>query len=96
MDQSELPIYTYHDVTVVIDGVEYTLSHDYSLELTCTRVGGWRLWRHLWGTDSPKLVGGEYDNNAFSIKIKGVIVCQNEGAISPIIKGGLEPDYGSI
>lgn len=56
----------YHDVLVIVDGKQYRICDDYSLELACTRVSGWRLWRN--GTT---LIGGEYDSAEFRIEVAG-------------------------
>ncbi len=55
---------SYHDVRVTVDGVEYRIANDYTLELTCTRVGGWRLWRR------NEMIGGEYEGGNFAIHVR--------------------------
>ncbi len=59
---------SYHDVRVTVDGVAYTPSDDYSLELTCFRASGWRLYQNK--HDSIELIGGEFDGGEFSIHVR--------------------------
>lgn len=60
---------TYHDVECVVGKDSYFIKHDYSLELSCTRVGGWCLWRK-W-QDKSRLIAGEYDEPKLRIKVRG-------------------------
>ncbi|MEM8603236.1 MAG: hypothetical protein AAGF24_05320 [Cyanobacteria bacterium P01_H01_bin.121] len=88
MQQVQMPIHP--NVRAVVDGVEYDVGRDYSLELTYTRAGGWRLWQHIPESDrepgesSPRLIGGEFDNTAFTVQAQGLIVCQNERAAGDV------------
>jgi len=74
-DHDEL---SYHDVDVYVDDVRYKVSHNYNLELTCTRSGGWRLWKVVGKfnvgkvSESPvyQLIGGEYDDGPFCVAVR--------------------------
>lgn len=67
---------SYHAVTVTVDGKTYRIADHYALELTCNRVGGWRLWRRVQGQQS-ELIGGEYDANAeFVVRVGETEVCR--------------------
>lgn len=48
---------SYHDVYVTTKDIKRTsiFNLPFSIELTCTRVGGWRLW------DGEAVLAGEYD-----------------------------------
>lgn len=55
---------TYHDLHITAPGIPRTsiFNLGYEIQVTCTRVGGWRAWRM--GGDSAldgTLIGGEYD-----------------------------------
>lgn len=63
----------YHDVTVYVGNIAYQPSKDYSLQLQCTKAGGWSLWR-VWG-DVNDLIGGEYDLGPFCIKVGDMVIC---------------------
>lgn len=69
-EQAEAP--SYHDVVVYVNGVEYRLTNDYSLQLICTKAAGWRLFR-VWGEHS-ELIGGEYDGEPFRIEVRGCVI----------------------
>lgn len=64
---------SYHDVEVQFDGQRIRLfDASYSLMLTCTRAGGWRLYTRFNGEE--KLLAGEYDNPPLEIFINGIQV----------------------
>ena len=69
---------SYHDVEIFVDGQRYRIHENYAYELTCTRVGGWRLW-YIW-EGASKLIGGEYDSEAFRIEVGGIVIC---GRVEP-------------
>jgi len=72
-----IPSKSYHDVTVIVDDVEYNLfNSSYGLILTCNRVSGWQLWFNI-RTPEERLIGGEYNNNKFKIKFGDNIVFDN-------------------
>ena len=64
---------SYHDVVIFVNGKCHRIKDNYAYELTCTRVGGWQLWRTWEG--KSELVGGEYDNEDFRIKVSGRVIC---------------------
>ena len=58
----------------------YVLARNYELELTYTKVAGWRLWRHPIHTpQESQLLGGEFDEPGLSIEIGGRVVLNNDG-----------------
>ncbi len=68
---------SYHDVRVFCDGVEHRIDRDYSLELMCTKVAGWRLFRRstkYGGGEHHDLLGGEFDSESFRIEVRGVVI----------------------
>lgn len=69
---------SYHDVTVVVDGVSYNLFNSgYGLQLLCTRTSGWTLWDCSNGEKNAVQIGGEYHGNKeFKVLVNGVIVCE--------------------
>ena len=70
---------SYHDVTVVVDGVNYNLFNSkLGLSLQCCRVGGWQLWDLSQGKGNEVQIGGEYHGNKeFKILINGIIICES-------------------
>lgn len=64
---------SYYDVTVIVDGKEYKISTNYHFLLTCTKVGGWQLFKRWDGTEV--LIGGEFESKEFIIKSGDIIVC---------------------
>lgn len=65
---------SYHDVEVEFNGKRMRLfTSSYGFELTCNRVGGWRLW-HKWQGEY-KLLAGEYDEPRLRVYIAGSLVC---------------------
>lgn len=72
-----IPIKSYHDVTVIVDDIEYNLfNSSYGLMLICDRLSGWQLWFNA-RMPNEKLMGGEYNNNKFQIKFGDNIVFDN-------------------
>lgn len=72
-----IPIKSYHDVTVIVNGVEYNLfNSSYGLLLTCDRLAGWQLWFNP-RQPNEKLIGGEYNHDVFKIKMGDYIVFDN-------------------
>lgn len=65
-----LPAESYHETIVEIDGERYELFNlPFEYELTCTRVGGWQLWK------SKELIGGEFGSGeAFKIYFGDTLV----------------------
>ena len=74
-----LPINSYHDVTVIINGKEYNLFNStYGLNLECCRVGGWQLWyKSPLAERNEEQIGGEYNGDHFQIKFGDTIVFDN-------------------
>lgn len=73
----ELPIESYHDVTIIIDNEEYNLFNSvFGYELTCNRVSGWGLWLKP-GTPEEKQIGGEFSGCHFQIKFSDKVVFDN-------------------
>jgi len=67
------PSNSYHDTTVIVNGVAYHIYNtSYGLRLQCCRVDGWRLWHN------EKLIGGEYDETHFQIRLGKTIVFDNK------------------
>lgn len=66
---------SYHDVTVIVDGIKYKISDNYAYQLMCTRVGGWELF-YKWG-GVERLIGGEFNGGEFIIKVHDVVICSN-------------------
>ena len=61
---------TYHDLHITTATIPRTSIFDLplGLEVTCTRVGGWKLFR---GKDQ---LAGEYDANGLRLDIGGVVI----------------------
>ena len=57
------PTKSYHGVCVVVNGIDYKISRDYMIRLTCSKTGGWQLF-NIWGESihNPSLIGGEFDS----------------------------------
>lgn len=56
---------TYHDLHITTADLPRTsiFNLPYDVEVTCTRIGGWQVWRRFPETDiaaQPALVAGEY------------------------------------
>ena len=66
-----------HNVWVYIDGVSYKIAKNYGIQLTCTKVAGWRLWAQTSTTEFNQLLGGEFEGGFFRIEVKGVVICDN-------------------
>lgn len=66
---------TYHDLHVTTEDIPRTsiFNLQYGLEVTCTRVGGWRLWRDE-GQGRKSLVGGEYDEKWLVLDVDGHVI----------------------
>ena len=64
---------SYHDVYVTTKEIERKRLFDlpYSCELTCTRVGGWRLWQ------LGELLAGEYDREGLRVDVDGHVICDS-------------------
>ena len=59
----------------------YVLARNYELELTYTKVAGWRLWRHpIYQPQESQLLGGEFDEPGLSIEIGGIVVLNNDAS----------------
>ena len=74
---SESRALSYHDVRVFCDGVEHRIDRDYSLELMCTKVAGWRLFQRstkYGGGEHHELLGGEFDGEPFRIEVRSVVI----------------------
>lgn len=72
-----------HNVVVIIDTTRYRIADDYCLELTCTAIAGWRLWKHditrAWDKRCERtLLGGEFDGGSFRIEVAGQVICASE------------------
>lgn len=80
MDNQEVIGESYHDVMVIVDGVEYNLFNSpFGYQLTCSRVSGWELWYWLGDIKDAKLIGGEFNSNKeFKILINGKIICHSK------------------
>ena len=64
---------SYHDVEVEFGGVRrHIFDMDFHYMLTCTRVGGWKLWH------GGSVVAGEYHFAPLNIYAAGVLVCGKE------------------
>lgn len=63
---------SYHDVYVTTANIERTRLFDlpYEYEITCTRVGGWRLWH------GRTLVAGEYDKG-LRVDVADHVICDS-------------------
>ena len=73
------PSRVYYDTSVIVNGVSYNIGNDsYGLQLICTRAGGWSLW-HNWAGKEEK-VGGEFNYDAFEIRMNGALIFQNDEA----------------
>lgn len=65
----EVVTLSYHDVKVIVNGVEYVIFNNYGIELTCNKVGGWSLWKTATDSKNWQLIGGEYNNDDFKIVV---------------------------
>lgn len=65
---------SYHDVKVIVDGIEYKIFGNRTVELSCNRAAGWRLWKVARDLRDWKLIGGEYDGNDFKIIVKDIVI----------------------
>ncbi len=69
---------TYHDVSIQIDDHTYRIMDDDSLELTCTRAGGWILWRKGECGHVIKLGSESSKNTFFKISVGETVVCERD------------------
>lgn len=79
MSETRAP--SYHDVRIFCDGVEHSISHDYSLRLMCERTAGWRLYRrstNYGGGEHHELLGGEFDGEPFRIEVAGMVIVDSK------------------
>lgn len=53
---------SYHDLHVTAVGIDRTRLFDlpYGLQVTCSRVAGWELWRTATDLKNWQFLGGEY------------------------------------
>lgn len=65
------PTFSYRDVVIQVGTSFYQLNVDYDIMLTCSRTGGWELWR------VDKLLGGEFSSEIFRILVGSHIICDN-------------------
>ena len=53
---------SYHDVKVVVNGVDYVISNcSFGTQLICDRTAGWTLWFH------EEEIGNEFSSEEFKI-----------------------------
>ena len=66
---------TYHDLHITTADIPRTSIFDlpYGYELTCTRLGGWRLWKN----NGTKLVAGEYSAHGLRLDVAGHVICDS-------------------
>lgn len=63
---------SYHDLYITTAELprQSIFNLAYGYEVTCTRVGGWKLWK-----DGGKtLVAGEYDTNGLRLDVAGHVI----------------------
>jgi hypothetical protein len=64
---------TYHDVYIETADIPRTRLFDlpYGVEVSCTRIGGWRVW----GDDGKRLLGGEYEGaKGLRLDVGGLVI----------------------
>jgi hypothetical protein len=71
IDLNVKPKVSYSDVVVYVGTSIYKLSVDYDIMLTCSRTGGWELWR------GDQLLGGEFSSQTFRIIVGTNVICDN-------------------
>lgn len=67
-------MFSCHDVEVEFEGQPRIALFDapYGLELSCTRTGGWQMWKHNLRDGTSAILAGEYCVIRLSIWIKGI------------------------
>jgi hypothetical protein len=76
---------SYHDLHVTTRYIERTSIFDmpYGYEITCTRVGGWKLWfNHIAPARASVIVGGEYDGG-LRLDVGGHVICDSLTRVTP-------------
>lgn len=66
---------SYHDLHITTAQIPRTSLFDlpYALEVTCTRVGGWQLWRHpdSGSRSEAQIQAGEYETRWLILDVDG-------------------------
>lgn len=74
---------SYHDLYVTTAEIERTRLFDlsYGYEVTCTRVGGWSLWRWDPLKEGRMVkVAGEFDRAGLRLDVAGHVLCDSLSA----------------
>lgn len=72
---AERPAPSHRDVVVYCGHDRYELSQRDELQLRCSKVSGWTLWR-LWDGNAV-MVGGELDMKPIRVEVAGALIVDN-------------------
>jgi hypothetical protein len=75
---------TYHDLHITTADRQRTSIFDlpYGLEVTCTRIAGWQLWKNSGRT----LVAGEFHEHGLRLDVAGHVICDSlTNALVPLV-----------
>lgn len=69
---------SYHDLHITTDELPRTsvFNLPFNLMVTCSRTGGWELWRMgmALGEGKEALLAGEYDENGLRLDVAGHVI----------------------
>lgn len=71
---------SYHDLFITTRDIPRTsiFNLPYGVELTCTRMSGWRLWDSWSGKSTARLLAGEYDDKWLRLDVAGHVILDTE------------------
>lgn len=76
---------SYHDLHITLPGMKRTpiFNLPFSVQVTCTRVGGWEVW-NTYGSPDPKhweLLGSEYGGEkSLRLDVNGKVIVDSINA----------------
>ncbi len=64
---------SYHDLFITTEHIARTsiFNLPFDFKITCTRIGGWELWRR------SDLIAGEYDSKWLVLDVAGHVIVDN-------------------
>lgn len=67
---------TYHDLHITTQDIPRTsiFNLPFYVQVTCTRVSGWRVWAVAEGNRPEELLGGEYDEKGLRLDVAGHVI----------------------
>ena len=72
---------SYHDLHITAQSIPRTsiFNLPFRVQVTCTRVGGWRAWAHPERDLLEELLGGEYDgaDHWLVLDVAGYVTCDS-------------------